>query len=122
MLRDAPSDGLPLSSYPMFAPGRGETAHIPVVVGVDRTGEDVRLDPGELAGTDEVMLAAKTVRHAVAAGAAATDRLCREVASRLDPDEVVRVEVRTEIYDVVAWYDGDRAPAGVEVHARCSPR
>ncbi|MGD9797964.1 MAG: hypothetical protein AB7H43_11505 [Acidimicrobiia bacterium] len=120
MLRATPSDGLPLSDYPMFAPGRGRIARVPVVVGIDRGGGARRLDPGRIAATDEVMLAAKTVLHAVGDGRAATAALCRDVAGRIDVPGVEAVEVRTEVYDVVSWYEGDRAPIDVDVHHRCA--
>jgi hypothetical protein len=102
----------------MFAPERGRLAMIDTAVALDAEGRDLRLSPQDLAGTDEVMLAAKTVRHAVRDGD--ETGLCREIAARTaDRGDVAAIEVRTEVYDVVAWYDGRHEPRSVTVRAHC---
>ena len=35
------------------------------------------------------------------------------------PGAVVAVEIVTETYDVIAYFDGDREPLARTVHARC---
>jgi len=57
------------------------------------------------------------VRRAISAGQA--DELCQEIAERLDTDGLV--EVVTESYAVVAWFDGENEPAQRVVHATCEP-
>jgi hypothetical protein len=71
---DAP-DGLPLSTYPMFARDRGRVVEQPTVVAVSPDGYVERLSPETIAATDQVMQAAEAVRRALDAGPAAT-RLC----------------------------------------------
>jgi hypothetical protein len=104
---DAP-DGLPLSTYPMFARDRGRVVEQPTVVAMSPGGEVARLSPETIAGTDQVMQAARAVQHAVGAGPAATRALCEEVAGRVDAPVTVAVVV--ERYDPIAWSEGDREP------------
>lgn len=110
-------DSFPLSTYPMFAGERDRVTSIATVVAVDGD-TTARLSSRLIGGTDEPMLAAETVVHAIRDGAA--DRLCREVAARAGADHTGRIlEVVTERYDTVAWFDGVRKPVARTVHARC---
>jgi hypothetical protein len=119
-LRTDPPDGFPLSTYPMFSSPRGRDVAVATAVGIDAAGGAHRLDPALIGGTGEVMLAATTVRLAVDAGEDELVRLCREIASRAAGDPgLVAVELRTEIHDAVAWFDGDREPAATSAHHRC---
>jgi hypothetical protein len=111
-------DSFPLSNYPMFASDRPAQASFRTVVGVDASGSPVRLSPADIGGTDQVIQAAATVGRAIADGEA--DQLCAEVADRVGAD-VVAVEVVTERYDTIAWFDGHETPAERVVHARCDP-
>jgi hypothetical protein len=104
---DAP-DGLPLSTYPMFTRDAGRVVEQPTVVAMSPEGEVERLSPETIAGTDQVMQAARAVQHAVGAGPAATRALCEEVAGRVDAPATVAVVV--ERYDPIAWSEGDREP------------
>jgi hypothetical protein len=115
----SPSDGFPVSSYPMFASDRGRIVDVATAVGLDDRGAALRLDPHAIGGGDEVMLAASAVRRAVAAGGAEAARFCAEVAGRVDDPHVVAVELRTERHDAVADPTADRPPVAVTVHARC---
>lgn len=113
-----PSDDFPLSTYPMFTAQRGRVASVDVVVGLDRDGKVVRLDPGRIADTDEVLVAAETVTDSIIEDRASD--LCEDVAERVDGSTVETVEVRTEQYDTVNWLRGHRRPRHVVVRARCS--
>ena len=120
MLHPGQPDGFPLSTYPMFAAGRGRDVTVATAVGVDNAGVAYRLDPVAIGGTGEVMQAAETVGIAVRAGEPELGRLCAEIASRLPGDaEYVAVEIRTESHDAVAWFDGDHQPAASITHVRC---
>jgi len=120
-LRSQPADGFPLSTYPMFSSDRGSRVSVGTAVAFDAAGAIHRLDPRAVGGGDEVMLAASTVRIAIEGGTASADRLCREIADRLAGDAVARrVEVRTEVHDALAWFEGDRDPLDVVAHARCA--
>ena len=111
-------DGYPLSTYPMFARDGGDTARIDTVVGRGVDEERHRLSPELIAGSDEPVLAAETVRFAVRDGT--TTALCAEVAARLDDagSELVAVEVVTEAHDLDRPGD-TRGLLEVVVHERC---
>lgn len=111
-------DSYPVSSYPMFSVRRPALSSVGTAVAV---GEGVMaLSPEQIAATDEVIQAAAIVRGAIDRGEA--DALCRDIAERVaghGPEGGDAIEVVTESYDAVAWYDGDRRPLQRVVHARC---
>jgi hypothetical protein len=111
-------DSYPLSTYPMFSTRRSATGRFHTAVAIGETVH--RLSPERIAATDEVIQAAATVSDAIARGEVAA--LCADIAARVaadGPDAATAVEVVSEDYDAVAWYDGDRTPLGRVVHARC---
>ena len=119
----AQRDSYPVSNLAMFASPRSRTE--PVVTAVAVAGDGAaprvwRLGPQRLAGTDEVIAAGAAVRRAVAAGTA--EVLCHDIAARVatrGPKEAEAVEVVTERYDAVAWFQGRRVPIERIVHHRC---
>jgi hypothetical protein len=113
-----PSDGFPLSTYPMFTSERGRVMAIDTVVLVDG-GRAQRLTPELIAGTDEPVLASATVTRAIVDGTASLDRLCREVADRLGPDRPGEVQVVTETYDTIELLRRGAPPRQRIVHGRC---
>ncbi len=121
----ARGDDFPLSPFPMFSRAVAPVGGIDTVVGLTAAGHTVRLPPEIAAGTDEVIVAGSVVTRAVAEGPGALARLCGAAASRLASDpsplhaEVVRVEIRSETYDAIAWFKGHRSPLSVEVRAGC---
>ena len=113
-------DGFPLSTYPMFASARGREISLATAVGVDRAGGSHRLDPVAIGGTSEVMQASETLDLAVVVGEPELSRLCGEIAGRVVADpELVAVELRSETYDAIAWFDGDHQPSSSVTHVRC---
>lgn len=118
-LRRPPTDGFPLSTYPMFASDRGATATIATAVGIDATGAEVRLSPELLSGTDEPMQAISTAAAAVREGRA--DAWCAQVAARVAraDDGLVEVVVQRETHDVIAHFAEGAPPLDVDVVARC---
>ena len=110
------ADGFPISTYPMFTSDRGREVALDTVVLVDGDGRH-RLSPAVIGGTDEIVLAAVVVTDAVDGGPVAMDRLCREVAGRVD--RAGTVEIVTERHDTVALLQDDEPPVEVEVHHRC---
>lgn len=120
-------DDFPLSPYAMFARNRGSTSSLATVVGLDADGEARRLSPRLVNGTAEVVQASAVVAREVAAGHA--ERLCAEVAGRVGAagpsaapgrSPLVAVEVVTETFDAVAWFDGEQEPLRRTVHASCA--
>ena len=63
--------------------------------------------------------AASVVTTAIVDGRA--DELCTEIAGRVGwrAADAAAVEVVTERYDAVRWFDGERTPVERVVHARC---
>ena len=110
-------DGFPLSTYPMFAADRGSVVAISTAVGIDGDGDVHRLDPSDIGGGDEPMLAAEAARVAVRDGDAGA--YCDEVAARVDDRSITTVEVRTEVRDAVRDVDASEPADEVRVHARC---
>jgi hypothetical protein len=115
------TDSFPLSTFPMFAAPRSRTESVDTATVVTASGEMQRLAPRLLAGTDEVILAGVTVSNAIAGGTAG--RLCADIAGRVSGAEPAwrggTVEVVTETYDAVRWFEGDRDPIRRRTHARC---
>ena len=113
-------DSFPLSNYPMFSNDRGRVTAFDTAVGVDTDGNVERLSPRRISGSYEVIHAASTVSKAIRIGDA--DGLCREIAERARDDGLMRIEVVTETYDTVRWFEGDETPIARRVHARCEVR
>lgn len=112
-------DGFPLSTYPMFSSKRDATASVAHVIGVRADGSGAPLAPAML-GTAEIMQASQIARNAVKDRRRAAD-LCERVAERVAAEgaEFVAVEVRTDKYDAITYWSGDRSPLASRVHARC---
>lgn len=108
-------DSYPVSTYPMFSHRRSSTDSVDTAILV-RDGDVQRLSPSEIGATDEVILAAATVSQAIAQGSAAA--LCADIADRVGGSG--EVQVVTERYDSVRWYEGDREPLSRVVHASCA--
>jgi hypothetical protein len=112
---DAP-DGFPLSTYPMFAHDPGRVAELATVVVITPSGYE-RLSPETIAGTDQAVQAAKTVRWAIDRGRAASAALCRDIAARVERPGTVAVVI--EEHDAIAWSAGDREPRQRRTVADC---
>ncbi len=110
-----PRDSFPLSNYPMFATDRPTEASFATVVAVAPEGTTDRLTPRAIGGTDQVIQAAATVAQAVRNGEA--EQLCREILDRVDGP--TQLEVVTETYDTIEWFDGNETPISRTVHATC---
>lgn len=116
VLRSPADDSFPLSTYPMFSLARPAETTVSSAVGYDQSDNRLTLSPRVVGGTGEVIQAAGTVIQAINAGT--SDALCREVLAKASED-VVTIEIVTETYDVVAYFDGDEDPVQRTVHARC---
>ncbi len=114
-------DGFPLSTYPMFSTPKGTDAKIAHVVGRSADGTATPLRP-QLLGTTEIMQASQIARNAVKKADRAAE-LCARVAERVAADRelasIVSIEVRTDEYDALEYWRGDREPRKSKVHARC---
>lgn len=123
VLSREPHDGFPLSTYPMFSEPRERELKLAHAVAVLDGGERKPLPP-RLLGTEEVLQARSIVRRSVEAGEAAT--LCARAAERLRAEgpraafaSAREIEVRTDVYDVLTYYETQTAAVPGVVHARC---
>ena len=124
LFRVPPVDSFPLSTYPMFSRNVAADSRTSIVqaMGVRVDGSRFSLPPSTVAN-DEVLQAHRTLARAVGQGVAATEGLCREIASRVaasDLSRVREVEIATFDYDSVAYFTRSAQPLGFHVHARCS--
>jgi len=111
-------DSYPLSTYPMFSSNRTTREPVDTAVLIGADGEESRLSPLIIAGTDEPIIATVTVGNAIAQGTA--DELCSDISLRLDAESTGRIEIITVIYDALEWFAGRRDPVQRLVHATCS--
>jgi hypothetical protein len=111
-----PEDDFPLSTYPMFTDDVGPVVDLDTAVRIDADGSH-RLSPELISGTDEPVLASETVTLALREGPAAAERLCREIAARVDGGEAIALV--TETHDAVDTLRHDAPPLRVVTHTRC---
>jgi hypothetical protein len=119
VLRPSQRDSYPLSTYPMFSYNRDRESALPTAVGVTFEGQVRRLSPELISGGYEPVRAFATVEASIDNGD--TAELCEEIAERTvkSRDDLVAIEVVTEVHDVVAWFEGHKEPSQRIVHARC---
>lgn len=112
-------DSYPLSNYPMFSSRRTAIEPVHTVVAVDRDGTPRRLSPTQISGNDEVVSAAQLVYRAIArdGGIVLCDDVARRVIGRYEGG--TELEVVTERYDAIDWYEGRRLPVSRVVHTSC---
>jgi hypothetical protein len=117
-----PVDSFPLSTYPMFSQGRRD-AIVTVERAVGLSPRGARALPPRLVGSEEVLQAKMTISQTVARGKQAASALCREIAARVARnkafDDVVGVEIRTDVFDALAPSAGRGEPITSTVHATC---
>ena len=115
-LRNPPRDSFPLSTYPMYAHDRADTAIFRTAVGVTRSGAIERLSLDLIADTDDPLVAQGLLRDAVGRGDG--QALCNEIAERVasadDRGDLVLVEVVEVNLDLDSGEELDR-----RVHGRC---
>lgn len=93
-------DGVPLSSYPMYATPRSDVLEFVVPVALAEDGGTVSLSTQTIAATNDPLVAESFLRREVAAGRARV--LCEEIAARAKDDtNIVAVEIRLERHRVV---------------------
>ena len=119
------SDSFPISTYPMFASARAADVSISHVVAVSADGERRPVPPSAVANA-EVIQAFETVRQALRQGPEATQALCNRIAAGLvDPGgqgATTRVEIVTDRFDAVAYFEGNTQALASTVHAQCEVR
>jgi len=116
---DPRGDSFPFSTFPMFSGRQSPEATIPHAIAINPQGERSVLPPQAVAN-DEVIQAFETLRQAVRQGPEATARLCERAAGwSSGREDAVRVEIVSDTYDAVRYFEGDKAPLATTVHATC---
>ena len=123
ILHAAPKDGFPLSTYPMFSARRGVETTLSHAVALSK-GKPPRPLAPRFAGSDEVLQAKVTIQSAVDRGPRATKELCGAIAARVAAAgealaDVDTVEIRTDTYHAIAYFEGKTEPIASKLHARC---
>ena len=116
VVRSPADDSFPLSTYPMFSLARPRETTVSSAAGYDAAGARLRLSPRVVGGTGEVIQAAGTIVQAIRDETTAA--LCEEILTNV-PTAAVAVEIVTETYDVIGYFDGDEDPLERTIHARC---
>lgn len=116
------TNGFPLSDYPMFSKHRESSVRVVHVVAVAEGG-GMRPVPPRLLDTPEIMQASQTAFVAAKTPEGAVE-LCARVAANVAEagdawSDVVALELRTDRYDAVRYWQGERKPQRSKVHARC---
>lgn len=114
-------DGLPLSTYPMYAfPRRGEST-IVTAQGITEEGAPRTLTPTIIGGSDDPLIVVGELRAALARDRG--DERCRQIAGRVgarsELDDVTDIEIVSERHDTVARTSGDDSLLDRTVRARC---
>lgn len=116
------TNGFPLSNYPMFSTHRDPSVRVVHVVAVAEGG-GMRPVPPRLLDTPEIMQASQTAFVAAKSTEGAIELCSRVAANVADAGEawgdVVMLELRTDRYDAVKYWLGERKPQRSKVHARC---
>lgn len=113
-------DSYPLSTYPMFSSRRTAIEPVHTAVLVDSEGEVTRLSPTQISGNDEVIIAAQLVYESIGRDGGVI--LCDDISRRIVEPSTrgATIEIVTERYDAIAWYEGRRSPISRVVHASCA--
>ena len=109
-------DAYPFSTYPMFTAHR-EAPSFAKVEGHLRTGAFEAIPPAYL-GTDEVMQAVVTVRHAAKRKGRAM-RLCRKVLKSAPKNRYRKVQIVRVKYDPIDYFVSGPTPLERKVIASC---
>ena len=118
-------DGIPLSTYPMYAGDRGREIALVTANALDADGERHRLSPRLIGRSDDPLVVAGELRAAVRADRAG--ERCAEIASRVATSGVGRpdvsplraIEVVTELHDTVDRASGRTSLRRRIAHATC---
>ena len=109
-------DGLPLSTYPMYAGTRTSTVTLVTATGVAADGEPIALSMREIAQTLDPLIAQSFLNDAVATGRAS--EVCEQIAGRATA-AVVSVEIAREQRDAVAYARDEPSLLTRDIVAAC---
>lgn len=109
-------DGVPLSSYPMYATPRSAEVTFVVAMGQTADGELVELSPTIIAGSPDPLIVESYLRREVEAGR--SHALCATIANRAGSG-VTTIEIRLDRYLVVDRVLDTSPPISSQLLASC---
>jgi len=112
-----PGDGVPLSSYPMYATPRSSEVTFIVAVGLGPGGGRIELSSRTIAGTADPLIVESYLRREVEGGR--SDSMCEAIAGRAGGGRIVEIEIRSERFNVVDRVLAETPPVGTKVLASC---
>ncbi len=110
------TDGLPLSTYPMYSSTRSNLSTFSTASGIDEQGNRASLSALVISGSRDRLIAQSFLNDAVGRGDAA--QVCLEIASRVDR-ALAGVEIAREQHDTIARLRGEPSLQSRELHASC---
>jgi len=110
-------DGVPFSSYSMYASPRSPEIAFIVAIGQDVDGDDVVLSPRTIAATADPLIVESYLRREVEGGRVAT--LCATIARRVVDTRVGAIQIRSDRLHVVDRVLGQSPPIKSELLASC---
>ena len=111
-------DSFPLSTYPMFSGRQSPEADVPHAVAIAEDGTRRVLPPDAILN-DEVIQAFETLRQAISQGPESTRALCERIAKRTGKPGDTTVQIVTDHYNAIRYFEGDEQPIRSTVHASC---
>lgn len=109
-------DGLPLSTFPMYAATRADESTFITATGIDADGAPVTLSALSISGSRDRLIAQSFLNDAVRRGDEAS--ICRDIADRVDGSVRV-VEIATERHNTIDRLRGDDSLVDRTVLADC---
>ncbi len=112
-------DGLPLSTYPMYAGTRSSEVTLVTAVGVAPDGGNIALSMPIIADTRDALIVEAYMRDAVERDR--TAEVCVEIANRLvgSSPQVASVEIASERHDAVKRVAREPSLLERELHTVC---
>ncbi len=115
------ADSFPLSTYPMYSQVRTTEVAFATAYALDDAHQTRRLSLEIIGASDDPLIVAGELRAAIRSGRA--DDRCREIAERWRNERAAsasdKIEVVTELHDVVPLVEGGESLLERTVHARC---
>lgn len=113
------NNGVPLTSYDMYATPRSPETTFVVPVGIRSNGDVAELSSRTIAASSDPLIVETYLRREIQAGR--QELLCTTIANRLSDSDIVSVEIRVERYRVDG-FAAENPPVSSELVAICPVR
>ena len=124
LARSGDYQSVPLSHYSMYATDRGPVVAFPTMqLRSSLDSDELTILPMTALDTDDPLVAVSRLLQAIAGGASAMERLCRDALHTGQPlGPEASIEIATEQHDAVARLADRPSLVGRTVHHRCAGR